>query len=392
MGLIMSAKSQNGRDRGLKNIALIVAAGSGSRSKQKTPKQYSKVRGKAMIAHSALSFAQHSEIDALYIVIGEGQEELAKTALSDINISGFIIGGNTRQESVRNGLDYLSDMPINKIFIHDAARPFLPHKVIDDLLIALDRHDGAIPTLPIADSIAYVNDGTLAASANRDAMARVQTPQAFNFQHIYAAHKNIKGNDYSDDAQIMHAAGHNIAIVNGDASLHKYTFAEDFMTEAPKFRIGSGYDVHRFGAGYDLWLGGIKIDHNMGLVGHSDADIVLHALTDALLGALAMGDIGDHFPPSDPQWKGASSDIFMKYACKLAHDKGYVISNADITIICEAPKIGPHRENIRDNIAKILEIPVNQISLKATTTEKLGFTGRGEGMAVQAQILIEKST
>ncbi len=372
-----------------KNIALIVAAGSGERSKQTIAKQYSNIRGKAMLAHSALSFSHHPQIDEIYIVIGAGQEELAQNALLDIPIKGLIIGGKTRQESVRNGLNYLSKMPINMIFIHDAARPFLPHKVIDDLLAALEHCDGAIPILPMADSIAYVEDRAMAAPANRDKMGRVQTPQAFNFQPIYAAHLTVRDTDYSDDAQIMHAAGHKVAIVDGDSSLHKYTFAEDFMNHSPKFRIGSGYDVHRFGAGHSLWLGGVKIEHDLGLVGHSDADIVLHALTDALLGALAMGDIGDHFPPSDAQWRGASSDIFMKFACDLARDKGYAIANADITIICEAPKIGPHRQAIRNNIAHILDISIDQISLKATTTETLGFAGRGEGMAVQAHILIE---
>lgn len=374
-----------------KNIALIVAAGVGARSRQDLPKQYANIQGKAMIAHSALSFADHPQIDEIFIVIGEGQEELAKNALLNIPIGALIIGGSTRQESVRKGLEYLAELPIKNICIHDAARPFLPHMVIDNLLTALEHENAVIPMLPMADSIAYIENDMMEAPANRDKMGRVQTPQAFDFKLISEAHQKMKENDYSDDAQIMHAAGHKIAIVDGDPSLHKYTFAEDFMNQAPKFRIGSGYDVHRFGAGYDLWLGGVKIEHDMGLVGHSDADIVLHALTDALLGALALGDIGDHFPPSDPQWKGASSDIFMKYACRLAHDKGYSISNADITIICEAPKIGPHRETIRTNIAKILAVSLDQISLKATTTEKLGFTGRGEGMAVQAQILIEKA-
>ncbi len=374
-----------------KNVALIVAAGSGQRAAQGIAKQYVSVKGRPMIVHSALSFAQHPSIDALYVVIGEGQKEQAQQALAAIDYDALIIGGNTRQESVLNGLKFISqDVSIQNILIHDAARPHLPHAIIDTLLLALADHKGAIPILPVTDSMIKTKDHMMEQALNRDSLGRVQTPQAFHFQDILAAHRDAGNNDYSDDAQIMHAAGHAIAAVNGSPILNKYTFAEDFMTNKPNFRIGSGYDVHRFGVGEELWLGGVKIDYHMGLVGHSDADVVLHALTDALLGALALGDIGDHFPPSDPQWKGASSDIFLKHACNLVHKEGYEIANADVTIICEAPKIGPHREKIRDSIADIMNVDTQQISLKATTTEKLGFTGRGEGMAVQAQILIEK--
>jgi len=391
-----------------KNIALIVAAGSGQRSGQSLPKQYAEIDGKPMLTHSVQSFATHNKIDAIYIVIGEDQEAMAVKALSDMKIEGYIIGGKTRQISVFNGLKKLSGIDnINNILIHDAARPYLPHDVIDRLLQALQKEKAAIAVLPVSDTIAHIDNELMQAPANRDAMARVQTPQAFHFQHILQAHEKAKAaqdQNYSDDSQIMHAMGYNVAIVQGDTALHKYTYSEDFMSTTPSlnsntdehiqniphFRIGSGFDVHRFGKGEELWLGGVKIEHHSGLIGHSDADIVLHTLTDALLGALAMGDIGDHFPPSDPQWKSASSDIFMKHACALAEDKGYKIANTDITIMCEAPKIGPHRDVIRQSIASILSVSLDQISLKATTTEKLGFTGRGEGMAVQAQILIEK--
>ncbi len=374
-----------------KTAALIVAAGSGQRAGQGMAKQYISIKGKPMIAHSAKSLADHPDIDALYIVIGEGQEEYAKEALNSIQYDALIIGGKTRQESVFNGLKYISyNDSIKNIFIHDAARPHLPHDVIDRLLHALEDHKGVIPILPVTDSMVHINENMMDKALKRDALARVQTPQAFHFQDILIAHRSAAEANYSDDAQIMYVMGYDIATVDGDPSLNKYTFAEDFMTDKPNFRIGSGYDVHRFGSGEDLWLGGVKIEHHVGLIGHSDADIVLHALTDALLGALAKGDIGDHFPPSDPQWKGVSSDIFLKHACDLAQKEGYEIANADITIICEAPKIGPHREKIRQSIAHIMNVVVEQISLKATTTEKLGFTGRGEGMAVQAQILIEK--
>lgn len=376
-----------------KNIALIVAAGSGARSGQDKPKQYALVKNKPMLVHSALSFVRHPNIDAVFIVIGKGQENQASAALHGIEIEGFIIGGNSRQKSVFNGLEYISNnISTEKILIHDAARPFVPHKIIDDILSSLDHHHGVIPIMNVTDTIADIEGELMHKSLNRDRLGSVQTPQGFDFKLIHQAHRNaLQKNEenFSDDAQILHQFGHKIATVKGDASLHKYTFAEDFMNKG-NFRIGSGYDVHRFEKGGTLWLGGVKIDSDVGLIGHSDADIVLHALTDALLGALAMGDIGDHFPPSDKKWKGASSDIFMKYACKLMHEANYTINNADITIICEAPKIGPHRLKIRQSIADILEISLDQISVKATTTEGLGFTGRAEGMAVQAQILIEK--
>lgn len=380
-----------------KNIALIVAAGMGARSGQKIAKQFAPIRGKAMLSHSAASFADHPDIDALYIVIGSGQEAMAINALAGISVDGIIVGGDTRQNSVFKGLEYISnDISNANILIHDAARPDLPHDVIDRLLAALDKSVAVIPVLPMVDSLVKLAGQVMETPIDRNAIGRVQTPQAFDFISIRAAHRKAQLQpliNYSDDAQIMHAAGHQVAIVSGDAALHKYTFVEDFMDKGKgQFRIGSGYDVHRFAIGEQLWIGGIKIDSDIGLVGHSDADIVLHALTDALLGALSMGDIGDHFPPTDPQWKGASSDIFIKHACNLAIEAGYAISNADITIICEAPKIGPHRLRIRQSIANILDVGLDQISVKATTTEKLGFTGRGEGMAVQAQILIERSS
>lgn len=381
----------------LKNIALIVAAGSGARSGQHVPKQYVMLGGKAMICHSVSAFSDHPNIDATYIVIGNGQESIAAEALRGITFDGLIIGGDTRQNSVFNGLEYISNIISNaNILIHDAARPYLRHDVIDRLLSALDHHSGVIPIMPMTDSLIILKNDVMASSLDRDNIGRVQTPQAFDLQLIYAAHKKarqFREHSYSDDAQIFQAVGHKVATVAGEAALHKYTFAEDFMNNSKQqFRIGSGYDVHRFAKDEQLWLGGIKIDSDIGLAGHSDADIVLHALTDALLGALSMGDIGDHFPPTDPQWKGASSDIFMKHACQLATENGYTISNADITIICEAPKIGPHRLKIRQSIADILCVDLDQISVKATTSEKLGFTGRGEGMAVQAQILIERSS
>ena len=271
------------------------------------------------------------------------------------------------------------------VLIHDAARPDLPHSVTTRLLAALADHDGAIPVLPVVDSLALDRDGIMQGSADRDALRRVQTPQAFRREAILAAHRAWQGEaGAGDDAQVLRAHGGEVALVEGDERLAKLTFAGDFMTDTPAVRTGMGYDVHRLVEGEELWLGGIRIEHDKGLAGHSDADVALHALTDAILGAIGNGDIGTHFPPSDPQWKGASSDRFLVHAAKLAAEAGYALSNADLTIICEAPKIGPHREAMRERIAALLGVDIVQLSVKATTTERLGFTGRGEGIAAQA--------
>jgi 2-C-methyl-D-erythritol 4-phosphate cytidylyltransferase/2-C-methyl-D-erythritol 2,4-cyclodiphosphate synthase len=367
--------------------AIIVAAGAGSRAGDGGPKQFRMVDGKPMLRHSVEAFTAHPAISRVVVVIGEGQRALAEEVLSGLMVE-YVLGGKVRRQSVKNGLQYIVNT--SNVLIHDAARPFLSHDVIDRLIAALDTKTGAVPALPTIDSLARSDDGmTLSESTDRNGLWRIQTPQAFHYDVIMAAHQQWDtAHEATDDARMAMAAGYDVAIVRGDERLGKYTFASDFVGQSPQWtgmiRTGTGFDVHRLAVGEELWLGGIKIAHDKGLVGHSDADVALHALTDAILGAAALGDIGDHFPPSDPQWRGASSDRFLAHAVKLADEMGFAIGNVDITIICEAPKIGPHRAAMRARVAEIMAVPLDAVSIKATTTEMLGFTGRGEGIAAMA--------
>ena len=365
--------------------AIIVAAGQGLRASQEVPKQFARWRGAPVLRHSAARLLEMGA-DPLIIAIAPGQKELARTALA--GLEGYILveGGDTRQQSVSNALSHLGGgNACDRVLIHDAARPDIPGSVIARLLGALDDSPGAIPVLPVVDSLVKAGENTMEGTARRETLRRVQTPQAFRFRAILEAHAAWTGAmDAGDDAQVLHAAGRSVALVKGDERLAKLTFAEDFMSQIPPIRTGMGYDVHRLVEGEELWLCGIRIEHDRGLSGHSDADVGLHAITDAILGAVAMGDIGQHFPPSDPQWAGASSDRFLEHAAKLAATAGYTVANIDVTLICEAPKIGPHREAMRSRIARILNVADTAISVKATTTERLGFTGRGEGIAAQA--------
>lgn len=374
-----------------KTVAVIVAAGCGSRMGSDLPKQYLNLQGQPMLRHSALALARHPDVDALVVVIGAGQEELAKAALAGIDVARIVAGGSTRRESALAGLLAAQALhAFDYALIHDAARPFLKGAVIDRLLTALEGHPGAIPALPIVDSLAH-GDTLMQDTVDRDGLWRVQTPQAFVFDDILAAHQKWdRAQEATDDARMLKAAGHDVAIVEGDEALTKYTFADDLADTAalPVVRVGNGHDVHRLAEGEELWLCGIKIAHTHGLAGHSDADVAIHALVDAILGAAALGDIGDHFPPSDPKWKGASSDQFLHHAIALARTEGFELSNADVTIICEAPKIGPHKQAMRDRLAEILAVQAGAISVKATTTEKLGFTGRREGIAAQASVIL----
>ncbi len=372
------------------NHAIIVAAGQGERSGLGRPKQYELLKGQPMVRHSAESFLNHQNIGKLWIVIGTDQEDLLNAALAGLPDFEIVIGGATRQDSVRNGLSAIEAAGGAKnVLIHDAARPFLSHSLIDCLLASLDDQAAAIPVLPTIDTMINVTDNFAQDTIDRSKLWRVQTPQAFDFEKLLQAHAIWpKSSNASDDAQVFKAAGHKIAVVEGDERLRKYTTAFDFADTSEQnmtqIRTGMGFDVHQLSVGEELWLGGLKIDHEKGLAGHSDADVLLHALTDALLGAAGAGDIGDHFPPSDPQWRGASSDKFVEFAASVIKQKGGSINNVDMSVICEAPKIKPHREAIRQNIAKMLDISTDQVSVKATTTERLGFTGRGEGIAAQA--------
>ncbi|WP_233999409.1 bifunctional 2-C-methyl-D-erythritol 4-phosphate cytidylyltransferase/2-C-methyl-D-erythritol 2,4-cyclodiphosphate synthase, partial [Erythrobacter sp. HI0063] len=364
--------------------AVIVAAGQGLRAGQQVPKQFAIWRGKPVLRHSVEALLNQGA-ERIVVAIPQGADDLAAAALSGLDRVETVIGGATRQASVRRALDRLADRPPENVLIHDAARPYLPQEVTDRLIAALEEHSGAIPVLPVVDSLAVDRDGIMDGTADRETLRRVQTPQAFRFDAILAAHHGWEGKPLAgDDAQVLRAAGQDVALVRGHERLAKLTFAEDFMTGLPPVRTGLGYDVHRLVAGEELWLGGIEIAHDKGLSGHSDADVALHALTDALLGAIADGDIGSHFPPSDPQWKGARSSQFLEHAVKLVRAKGYTVGNIDLTIICEEPKIGPHRAAMRARIADLLGVDIDRVSVKATTTERLGFTGRGEGIAAQA--------
>ncbi len=368
--------------------AIIVAAGKGVRAGGSIPKQFASLCGKPMLAHSVTALTSHPMISQTIIVIGEGQQDHIRAYQLE-NFS-FVEGGAERRDSVRAGLEALEGKGVTRVLIHDAARPFIPTAVIDALLAALDHAPGAVPALPVADTLAKGSE-TLGDNVPRAGLNRIQTPQAFHFDAILAAHRAWPTDkEATDDAQMLRRADHDVALVPGDAMLEKITHPADFAAAEARHaaslisRSAMGYDVHRLAAGEELWLGGVLIPHDKGLAGHSDADVALHAITDALLGTICAGDIGMHFPPSDPQWRGAASDRFLDHAASLVRAEGGIIDFIDLTLICEEPKIGPHRDTIRARIAEILNLPLAKVSLKATTTERLGFTGRGEGIAAQA--------
>ncbi len=367
-----------------KTAGVIVAAGQGLRAGQPLPKQFALWRGKPVVRHSAEAMAA-AGIALIIVAIPQGAEHVAETALLGVTGVRLITGGATRQDSVRLALEALvADAP-DRVLIHDAARPLLPLAVLDRLSLALDLSDAAIPVLPVVDSLAHTQGNIMGAPAPREQLRRVQTPQAFRYAAILAAHRAWTGAaSAGDDAQVVQAAGLAVTLVDGDEALHKLTFPGDFAAALPPMRVGTGYDVHRLAKSEELWLGGVKIDHPRGLAGHSDADVAIHALVDALLGAIGAGDIGSHFPPSDAAWRGASSDRFLLHAVKLVGEAGYRVGNVDVTIICEEPRIGPHRDAMRARLAKLLGTDIAAVSIKATTTERLGFTGRGEGIAAQA--------
>jgi 2-C-methyl-D-erythritol 4-phosphate cytidylyltransferase/2-C-methyl-D-erythritol 2,4-cyclodiphosphate synthase len=372
-----------------RTIALLVAAGSGERAGGATPKQYRLLGGKPVLRHAAERLL--GAADEVRVVIAAGHESLYETAVEGLDLGAPVIGGPARQQSVRNGLEAIAaGGGADRILIHDAARPFLPPQVVDRLHEALDHAHGAVPVLPVVDTLAR-NSGGLGDPVDRSALVRVQTPQAFRFDAILAAHCGWSGEeDATDDAQVARAAGLEVAIVEGDPMLEKLTYEADFLRAEERLaarlvsRTGLGFDVHAFAAGEELWLAGVRIPHHRGLKGHSDADVALHALTDAILGAIGAGDIGDHFPPSDAQWRGAASSRFLEHARDLVASRGGRIDHVDITLICEEPRVGPHRLAMRQRIAALLRLKLERVSVKATTTERLGFTGRGEGVAAQA--------
>ena len=369
--------------------ALVVAAGQGVRAGGGIPKQYRSIAGKPLLRHAVERLLDHAGIDGVTVVINPADRDRYDSAMAGLDLPAPVAGGATRQESVRNGLEALSAAAPDIVLVHDAARAFVPAAMLDALLQAFADlgNDGACPALPVIDSLRR-GHGHFDGAVDRDGLWRVQTPQAFRYPALLAAHRTAPPGA-TDEVAIALAAGLKIAITPGDERAFKVTEPPDFakaaaMTSEFSSRAASGFDVHRFGPGDHVWLCGVRVPHSQGLIGHSDADAGLHALTDALLGTIAAGDIGDHFPPSDPQWRGAASDRFLAHAAALVQGRGGIIDHVDVTLICERPKIGPHREAMRRRIGEILALPVDRVSVKATTTEMLGFTGRGEGLAAQA--------
>ncbi|WAC26205.1 bifunctional 2-C-methyl-D-erythritol 4-phosphate cytidylyltransferase/2-C-methyl-D-erythritol 2,4-cyclodiphosphate synthase [Ancylobacter sp. SL191] len=372
---------------------IVVAAGRGQRAGTGIPKQFRRVGGTTVLRRTLQGFLGEPGIRQVLPVINP--EHAALCAESTEGLCGIltpVFGGATRQASVRAGLEALADDPPDLVLIHDAARPFLTARLVADAIAAASAHGAAIPALHLVDTVKALGDAaTLATGPDRDRLRTVQTPQAFHYPLILNAHRAATRDDLTDDAAVAEAAGHRVVAFPGDPANVKLTTPEDFVTAERRLaadlldvRTATGFDVHAFGDGDHVMLGGVKIPFESGLAGHSDADVVLHALTDALLGTVASADIGYHFPPSDPQWKGAASDRFLAHAADLVRQAGGLITHLDTTVICEAPKIGPHREAMRQRIAEIVDISPARVSVKATTSEKLGFTGRREGIAALA--------
>ncbi|MHA1543644.1 MAG: bifunctional 2-C-methyl-D-erythritol 4-phosphate cytidylyltransferase/2-C-methyl-D-erythritol 2,4-cyclodiphosphate synthase [Alphaproteobacteria bacterium] len=365
--------------------AIIVAAGAGERAGGGMPKQYRNLQGIPVLRKTVLAFLGHPEVAGVQVVYNPTHKGLYQAAVGDLELPAPVSGGITRQGSVFRGLIALEEKKPKTVLIHDAARAFVSADVISRIIAAvIETGHGAIPTQPIPDTIKSQKDGNITGTIDRQPLVLAQTPQGFPFSLIVKAHERSQGQNLTDDAAVAENAGMRVKVIKGDKNNIKLTVKEDFMANLTDVRTGTGFDVHAFKKGNHVILCGVKISFKKSLKGHSDADVALHAITDALLGAIGEGDIGDHFPPSEKKWQGAASDIFLKHAVKLVGDKGGQISSIDLTLICEAPKIGPHREAMRKSIAAITGVEVERISVKATTTEKLGFTGRGEGIAAQA--------
>ena len=383
-----------------KTAAIIVAAGRGSRAGEGGPKQYRLLAGRTVLARTAEAFLAHPQIDHVRVIIHRDDEDLYAEAMAGLAGQAKLLwpvhGGSERQDSVRLGLESLEPLALEKVLIHDAARPFVDAVVISRVIKSLDNVDGAIAALPVFDTIKRADGADhpcITDTVPRERLWRAQTPQGFAFKAILAAHRAEVGRAHTDDAAVAEAAGLKVSLIQGSPDNMKITQAEDFgMAEILlgrkramyEYRTGHGYDVHQFEPGEATILCGVSIPHTAKLKGHSDADAGMHALTDAILGAIGAGDIGDHFPPSDPQWKGAPSRIFLEKACALVREAGGDVTHCDVTMICEAPRIGPHRAAMRAALGEIMSLDPSRISVKATTSEELGFTGRREGLAAMA--------
>ncbi|MGI9512080.1 MAG: bifunctional 2-C-methyl-D-erythritol 4-phosphate cytidylyltransferase/2-C-methyl-D-erythritol 2,4-cyclodiphosphate synthase [Anderseniella sp.] len=381
---------------------IIVAAGAGLRVGGEIPKQYQLIGGEAVLRHTVRAFQQHDDVDHIQVVIGDNHAELYQNAVSGMDLPVPVQGGATRQASVYNGLKAIAGLDPANVLIHDAARPFVDANTISVVIAKLAEYPGCIPAIAVADTLKREQDSIILETVDRAGLWGAQTPQAFRFKAILDAHEAAAAGsqtDFTDDASIAEWAKLSVAIVPGRPQNNKITTGADLHEAETRLntgiskmlydvRVGHGYDVHAFENGDHVILCGLKIPHSRKLKGHSDADVGLHTLTDAILGALCEGDIGKHFPPTEEKWKGAASDIFLKHAAKLVADRGGIISHVDLTLICQAPKIRPHVDAMRDSVAGIIGIDVDRVSVKATTTEWLGFTGREEGIAAAATATI----
>jgi len=372
-------------------LALVVAAGRGTRLAGEWPKQYLPLGGRPLLRHALDALAAHPGIASVRVVFHPDDRALYDAAVTGLDLLVPVVGGATRQDSVRLGLESLSERAPGRVLIHDAARPFVDRATIDRVLAALEDAPGAIPALPISDTVKRGANGTVAQTVDRAGLWRAQTPQGFRYAAILAAHRAAAGSDLPDDAAVAERAGLAVRLVAGSEANFKVTTPDD-LARAERLvaagqgdvRTGQGFDVHAFGPGDHVFLCGVRIPFEQALVGHSDADVGLHALTDAILGALGAGDIGMHFPPSDPKWQGAPSHLFLQHAAALVAAAGGRIAHVDVTLICERPKVSPHRHAMTARIGEILGLARDRVSVKATTTEKLGYTGREEGIAAQA--------
>ncbi|HYD30717.1 MAG TPA: bifunctional 2-C-methyl-D-erythritol 4-phosphate cytidylyltransferase/2-C-methyl-D-erythritol 2,4-cyclodiphosphate synthase [Azospirillaceae bacterium] len=373
-------------------FALIVAAGSGERFGANQPKQYLDLQGKPILRRTLEAFLAHPAITGVRVVINPAHRDLYDVATAGLSLPAPVAGGTTRQDSVRLGLEVLAGDAPFAVLIHDAARPLIDTDTIQRVRDALEHGPAAIAAVPVVDTLKRGDGGFSAGTVDRDGLWQAQTPQGFRFADILDAHRRFAGGNLTDDAAVAEEAGLPVALIPGNPDNLKVTTPADMSRAArllngptlTDIRIGQGFDVHRFAEGDHVWLCGVKMPHDHRLEGHSDADVALHALTDALLGAIGDGDIGSHFPPSDLRWKGADSARFLRHAADLVAARDGIIAHVDVTIICERPKIGPHREAMLARVAEILGIDRTRVSVKATTTEQLGFTGRREGIAAQA--------